>query len=374
MKLTLKNFQCHRHAELELSPLTFLIGPSNTGKSAYVRAIGFLTGQLSLGANRLVTRGQKTMSVSLQTNSHIYERMLDKDGVHCKLDDTVYPRMGVNVPEEFTKLATIQFQFEPFFLVTDAPSDVFKKISTVLDLEKLDNLTKLITSDVNALRSQLKLDTESHRELTHRLQIVENIHNQYRVLEQIKFATLLSLINDFRKRLIDLYGTKLQLLKQLWKAYVYYIYTKLLFMLKALQQLRYWKTIVLTQKLRLLNQLYAYIKVLRVYKLRIRIYRSCMLIHLFDRVQSLIKAIIHNRVLLNLQKLLLYLVYIKQREKYVGLRLFYGIYGLYLHLLRLTQISQLERLEELIQICEKLATIRSGKCPTCGQQLPEVQI
>jgi len=375
MKLKLRNFQCHRQAELELSPLTFLVGPSNTGKSAYVRAIGFLTGQLSLGANRLVTRGQKTMSVELSTPEHTYERVLDKEGVHCRIDDTVYPRMGINVPDEFTKLATIQFQFEPFFLITDTPSDVFKKISSVLDLEKLDAVTKLITTDFNALRAQLKLDTESLQELSQRLKTVADLHRQYTILEQIRCSRMLELTQDLRRKLTLVHLSRYQFLNKLRLLYISYITIKFLYLTRIHSVLRSLITYVKAFELRQLLSLQSLVNMMRlkwtVLRLQFNIYRVCLNHKLLERIYFVGT---NNRILLNFRKFMLYIVYLRHREKYLGKRIIFGIYGLYLHLLRLLQISKLERLNRLIEVCQVLDQIRNRKCPTCGQRLPEVNV
>ena len=375
MMLKLKNFQCHRESVLELAPLTFLVGPSNTGKSAYVRAIGFLTGQLSLGANRLVTRGQKTMSVELSMNEHTYERILDKEGVHCRANDIVYPRMGINVPEEFTKLATIQFQFEPFFLIVDTPSDVFKKISSVLDLEKLDNITKLITTDHNTLKSQLKIDLDTHQVLTQRLQMVERIHNSYRLLEQTRFATLLVLTRELVQKLTIVNVLKWHLFRRLQTVYTNYVRVKFLYTLKVLHTLRNLAAIIISRKFLYLKQLRDNLYLIRLVILRAYLYKCYLYTILFNRAKMLVTTYTIHRILLNLRKIHVYLLYIEYQRKYVGARLIYGIYGLYLHILRLRLLSNLGQLEQLKSICEKIEKIRNRVCPTCGQTLPiEVSI
>src|SRR2546422_4053167 len=42
-RLTIKNFRCFRSVDVPLRPLTILIGPNDSGKSAFLTAVAYLT-------------------------------------------------------------------------------------------------------------------------------------------------------------------------------------------------------------------------------------------------------------------------------------------------------------------------------------------
>ena len=69
-KLSAKNFQSWRDFSLPMTGFTVIIGPSDRGKSAIIRALrGVLRNQV--GANH-ITYGEKDVSVSLENDFKIH--------------------------------------------------------------------------------------------------------------------------------------------------------------------------------------------------------------------------------------------------------------------------------------------------------------
>ena len=105
-KLFIKNFQKHKRLEITLSPqVTTIIGRTDSGKSAIVRALGMLLFNEARGKS-FVTHGEANASVGIQL-------------------------------EDGTKL-TIQNQHDPIFWLSDSAGQVAKKLNKIVDLRIID--------------------------------------------------------------------------------------------------------------------------------------------------------------------------------------------------------------------------------------------
>jgi len=328
MKLTLKNFQCHRHLSLELGKVTVLVGPSNVGKSAVVRALGFLTGQLSVGANRLVTRGEKQMVVSLEMDEKVYQREFSPSGISVKVGDVIYPRMGNVVPEELTRLATIQGQFDPPFLITDTPTNIYRKVSEELEFEKLLKIIELVQKECY----QCKQSLES---LQSREQYLRN-----------KLATLEPLV-DISRRLLGLYCVarllQYKLAMQLRELLVTSLLIRLSYLYKLRARLSQWQKRVLLYRLHILQRMRQQRSIVEVYRL-----------HILWEMRKW-RSIVEVYRLYILQRM-------RQRRSVVILYKYGVLRSLYFAL-------RTQRVWELGQ--RYLALTRLERCPTCGRPLNE---
>lgn len=323
MKLKLRNFQCHRNKELELKPLTFLTGPSNTGKSAYIRALGFLTGDLNVGANRLVTRGERQMSVTLEINGNVYERRVTKDGIECKYNDTIYPRMGINVPEEFKRLATIQFQFDPLFLITDSPTDVYKKVSQYIKMDTLLKIQELVQEDIKLYTRSLQLINQKIDDISRKLEVLK---------PYVEKAHFLILLMEIRRRITLLKG---------------------------------WKLVELLKRLRAVSvnlQIYTL-------SLKIMLQKSRTISYLLLRTCSLLRELRVKRLVLVLKELTLKRV-LKLRKLEIVLRIERDrllMKAQIPYIIKQYWLLQIEKYEYTYDILQKLQQI--GICPVCKRKL-----
>lgn len=155
-KVTLKNFQAHKHLELELGKFTTLTGGSNGGKSAVLRAISALVRNES--ASDYVRYGQKSLSVTLEfSDGHSVEWikgsgdnkyvLTSPDGLQKTFD-----KVGSDVPEEVRsvlKLGPVSVkggdkeyvnfhnQLEAPFLVSSTPGSVAKLMGELTSASQL---------------------------------------------------------------------------------------------------------------------------------------------------------------------------------------------------------------------------------------------
>lgn len=204
-KIQIQNYQSHQNTVLDLGPgVNVIVGPSNAGKSACVRAMIWPitnrplgTGFIRIGQNEAdvlleETRanGQK-VSVERIRGKTRNEYILNGDSEHP------FTAFGSNPPEDvLTSLnlrdVNIQTQFAPYFLVFDSPGLVGTAIRQVTGMEKIDQVCDVIASrirnisgrtkdrEVDLAASQEKLDVLSKIDLDR----MESLINQAEVLEK----------------------------------------------------------------------------------------------------------------------------------------------------------------------------------------------
>ena len=112
-KLSIKNYQSHTDTELELGALTVLVGPSNSGKSAVVRAFRALAGNQT--GKDFITVGQTTTQISATTDQGtiVLTKGKPEDSyVILPADDPKNPKrftkLGVGVPQDVTDFLGIE--------------------------------------------------------------------------------------------------------------------------------------------------------------------------------------------------------------------------------------------------------------------------
>lgn len=155
-RVELVNFQAHGKLDIPIGQLTSLVGPSNSGKSAVLRAIAGLLRNDS--ASAFVQHGKSKLTVRLHLeDGHIVEWQKGKDAngyVLTRPDGTSssYAKVGTNVPEEISDVLrmgpilledgskahiNLHEQADSPFLVFDTPGQVAKVFGELTSAGKL---------------------------------------------------------------------------------------------------------------------------------------------------------------------------------------------------------------------------------------------
>ncbi|MDD5474772.1 MAG: ATP-binding protein [Candidatus Methanoperedens sp.] len=93
-KITLDNFKAFKHAEIELKPITILVGPNNGGKSTLLQAIGLIQQTLRMGGpDVLKFRGYLNLG-SFDTLIH---QASEKQEMHFKIEFETGKYFDINV-------------------------------------------------------------------------------------------------------------------------------------------------------------------------------------------------------------------------------------------------------------------------------------
>ena len=105
-KISVSNFQSLVKADLTLGKLTVIVGPSSSGKSAFLRALRVLVRNTSGSA--YVTHGSTASAVIAEFDGH--KVALERGKGHSLYrtwkdgDEEIYPKSGTSVPDEVAAL------------------------------------------------------------------------------------------------------------------------------------------------------------------------------------------------------------------------------------------------------------------------------
>ena len=120
--LTIKNFQAHSNTVLEFEKITTITGPSDRGKSAVIRSLGWCMLN-NLAGSAFIRDGETDVSVTLEFDEkHTIERAKGKSSNSYALDGNEFASFGNKVPDPIggahnLNPVSVQAQFDaPFWL------------------------------------------------------------------------------------------------------------------------------------------------------------------------------------------------------------------------------------------------------------------
>ena len=153
-KVILNNFQSHSKSELEfVQGVNVIIGKSDSGKSAIMRAIRWIIKNRPLG-NSFITKGTNESRVELETDQHVIERFRNKKNNHYTLVEKediegeyfqIYKAASGGVPEPVEEVLNfgdinLQGQIDQPFLLFNSPGEVASYFNSIVDLSKSDTM------------------------------------------------------------------------------------------------------------------------------------------------------------------------------------------------------------------------------------------
>jgi len=162
-QLILCNFQCWRDLTISLDPVTVLVGTSDAGKSAVIRALRWLGLNQPRGLD-YTTFGQKLCEVTATTSNGTVTRSRSSSFNGYRIEypngeKLEYNRIGVNVPQEVTDLLglaplNMQLQLDPLFLITENAGTVGRMLNGFVDLSGIDVAVKKGSAMVRRAESE----------------------------------------------------------------------------------------------------------------------------------------------------------------------------------------------------------------------------
>jgi len=168
LKLTIENFQSHKHTELDLvDGVNVITGLSDVGKSAVLRAINWLVNNTPSGEEFYSHWGGNTQ-VSFQLGDTTISRTKGKGINEYSLqigdnDPQVFTGFGQGVPEPIKEALNIQdvnlrFQHQGAFLLSESSGEVSRYLNRVARLEVIDtaisNIEKQLKSEQRAKQAE----------------------------------------------------------------------------------------------------------------------------------------------------------------------------------------------------------------------------
>jgi exonuclease SbcC len=143
--LGLYAFQSHISTELELSDgINLLVGQSDSGKTAIIRALKWLATNRPLGKDFQSTNGGDVGVSIILDNGDCISHTVGKYAATIDRKDQDWSAIGTGVPETITNLLNMsdlswQFQMDPPFLLSNSPGEVARILNEVTDLDKIDS-------------------------------------------------------------------------------------------------------------------------------------------------------------------------------------------------------------------------------------------
>ncbi len=183
-KLTLKNWQRHKSLELELGSVTTIVGPTNAGKSAILRALAWLAVGNVPGfvpkSKKMVRHGTKRTTVSVEVGKHSISRSKgDKNLYH--VNGTRLTAFGQKVPDEVSQILNLndlnfQKQVGMPFWFAESPGQLSKQMNKIVDLSVIDETLKNLGRMIQKSKAKHEIVTEelkTTREKRNELRFVE---------------------------------------------------------------------------------------------------------------------------------------------------------------------------------------------------------
>ena len=164
----IRNFQSHKKTDMKLHKgVNVIVGPTDSGKTAIIRALHWLIWNKPSGdAFRSTWGGDTIVKVwgQLNSNGHV-ERGINDEGGYYYLHAKTFKAFGQNVPEEITKAlnmsdVNLQQQLDSPFLLSESSGKVAAYFNKVANLDKIDTSRQHVQSQIQATNNSIKYATE----------------------------------------------------------------------------------------------------------------------------------------------------------------------------------------------------------------------
>lgn len=161
-RIRIKNFQAHRSLTLDLDEsITTIVGPSDAGKSAVLRALRWVCFNKPDG-DGFITDGQQTAKVQVEFENDRIIRTRGKADNSYSLNRKKLVAFGRGgVPDLVSRVLNIddtnfQLQHDAPFWFALSPGEVSRQINTIVDLGVIDSALASVQSQLRETAAQAK--------------------------------------------------------------------------------------------------------------------------------------------------------------------------------------------------------------------------
>lgn len=170
--LQIENFQSHKRTFIEFADgITVIIGDSNAGKTAVLRALDWLRLNRPRGLS-FIRKDQKETTVTLETDEHQIGRTKSKKKNEYFLSDggeiSEFKVVGNDVPAEVSQALrltdlNVHRQFDSHYLLFDSPGEIARTIHAACRLDKGVAAVEVLAGKLRKVKAQ-RGDAESELE------------------------------------------------------------------------------------------------------------------------------------------------------------------------------------------------------------------
>ena len=194
-KLRIINYQSWKDSIFEFTKgINVIIGSSDAGKSAIIRAIRKLVFNRPLG-DSFIRKGAKECIIEMETDNGRAKRVIGEDSYY-KINDSMYRSVGTDVPDTIDDVLCIsdinlQRQLDKHFLVLGTGGEIASKLNEVLKINEIDSSITYCAKRIKSFDKEAAL-----------------LQNQYKVkkeeLEKYDgLDELIKEINDWQKGVLE---------------------------------------------------------------------------------------------------------------------------------------------------------------------------
>ena len=230
-KIIIHNFQCHKDVTLDLGRSTVLLGDSNCGKSAVLRALywviynnplinraGPQNFYVSYWAQKKTKSGFKFKddeytSVTVVVDGHTIERRRSNDFNGYYVDGTMYEALRGAVPDDVTRIfniadASVQQQLDSPFLLSSTPGEASQYLNSLAGLECVDEILNIAKKKVADTTAKIDSADEEIASIQSEINTYGWVDESEKILEKVttldgKIAELTAKYNTLAKTIQD---------------------------------------------------------------------------------------------------------------------------------------------------------------------------
>ena len=189
--LTIRNFQRHTQLKVDLDEhITTIVGPTDTGKSSFIRALQWLATNRPSGES-FRRHGSKKTGVRVVVDDHIITRTRSNTLNTYEMDGEINRAMGTKVPDavnDVLRLDAVNFQSQhdaPWWF-TDTPGQVSSNLNEIVDLSMIDKATSFIASEVRKNAAKIGVVQERIADKTEEVNSLQHVTQLDQDLKQLE--------------------------------------------------------------------------------------------------------------------------------------------------------------------------------------------
>lgn len=182
-RIEIENFQSHKKTDLKFVPgVNVIIGSSDSGKSAILRAINWVASNRPLGDSFRSEWGGDT-KVKIQTSDkQEIERNRSASKNEYILNKDVLKAFGTDVPEEVINALkmdsyNIQSQMDSPFLLSHTPGEAARMLNKAASIDDIDIAISGISGSLTRINNNIKYKEKQLAEYKDKIKQYENLSN-----------------------------------------------------------------------------------------------------------------------------------------------------------------------------------------------------
>lgn len=166
-RLLIQNFQAHSKLRVTFSKtVTCIVGPSDVGKSAIIRALRWVCHNMPTG-DAFIQHGTKGASVQLIVDGRKLARRRSANGTTntYSLDNQTFKAFGRDVPEPVAQLVNMsdlcwQDQHAGPYWFSETAGEISRQLNAIVNLDIIDRTIANTTKAVHRARTRLEVAGE----------------------------------------------------------------------------------------------------------------------------------------------------------------------------------------------------------------------